>query len=372
LIKSRKDWEDGMVRLDASPVPDALQYRDWIGELLTSINDIKITDNNLAPMAATAAALPFLTSAWDAFDKESGRNDEKKWHEPAHSLRRTIDLLTSPARPPQDDTDVLAMLVAFTEATRGVFGKQFNADDETTGYIAAYQTPPSPLLPPSSSYLLESNLRPLEDQCRDLMNTVRVLGRQTAEQGWGEWFSEKCVRGFASIPTVCRTLIQSAGGHFVGHALGTSFGANILVPWTAAFIDFPSYFTRQLLLYRLKECCEQRVRRGNPVIDALDQSIDEIDWAAFRYALKVTPFGILITIYTAAKTISQYTGFTRSDCSNNAERLIDLADANQLGSEPALAQVVILALAGSGGEFVKIMTARKKDAVQMLAKKMEA
>ncbi|MEA3118477.1 MAG: hypothetical protein QOI13_1747 [Paraburkholderia sp.] len=374
LITSRRRWEDGVRNLVGSDNPEYGDYANWVAKLLCDIGDEDVgCENNFRPIAVLTGALPLLAKTWEVFKDQAGSGGSERRSLTVASLMRLVDGLTAPAERfmPKSDEDVTFMLTKFSEGAALLLNTYLSPENNLTGFVpVAQMSEESELLRDRPEYVMELGLLSLEQKREEMMGMAKVIGRQTGEKSWSEWFAEKCQSAFEEIPSACRAVIQAIAGRAIGHILGTSFGSNLLAPWTAAFIDFPNFYGKQLGLYRIKEYGEKKVGAHGRVVGVLNNSIERIDWEAIRYAFQVTPFGIFVTAYAVARKLSELVRLKKPDCTEDARVLIELADAENQGDESVIAQLVILFFAEDDATFMIIMTAKISDAVDALAKKM--
>ncbi|WP_414573168.1 hypothetical protein [Nostoc sp. CCY 9925] len=231
----------------------------------------------------------------------------------------------------------------------------------------------------------------LDEQRKQLITLIKLMGRKTGEKSWSEWFKEKFATVKNSIPTlmemgawsglsaVINKLLNAGliGYSIIGHSGDLiTFGANVVTPWQAT-IKFPEFMKKQLVLYRLKEYGEKELKLSSStskVMKGIQATISSIDWAAVKMAFQVTPFGLFISAYSGIKFFVLKAKPSVNAYYKEAKDLIDAADTIFSGAETnenKLAMLTILHLVGKPEKFVEIMTCHKDDAYSTLAGLMD-
>ncbi|MBW4419901.1 MAG: EndoU domain-containing protein [Myxacorys californica WJT36-NPBG1] len=364
LLKGRLAFES---KYGAWGIP---QYRDFLGYLNF--------DEALKALAHQTGATTLLSVAWDILGDET------------HSLfNDMLSAVSSLAHAEQgislDAAAVRDRFKTFTQKSEVVLKKLATDKNSERGMVLTIEVPSAASTDIDTSSYPELAL--LDQQLQPLIDLIKHMGRQTGEKPWSEWFKEKFATVKGAIPTLATMGVWSGlsavinkliNAGLIGYSIlgysGTmvTFGANVLTPWQAT-IEFPKMMKKQLGLYRLKEYGEKKLKlpTTDRVIAAIDTSINSIDWNAVKTAFKVTPFGLLITAYSALKFITLKVKPAVNFYYPQAKALIAAADTIHGGgaqtSENRLAMLTILHLAGTPEKFVQMMTCREKDAWDTLA-----
>lgn len=216
-------------------------------------------------------------------------------------------------------------------------------------------------------------------QVNPMLDLIKATQRQTSEETWLEWFTNKITSIPSTLKDNARSILWFALGQIAskgGTALGLHFGGNLLTPLTAT-VDFNVYMAKQLLLYDLKQHGKEtlKLKDDDPVMASIILAIDNIDWAAVRYSFKVTPFGLLISAYSGFKWVARKTGVSDGDKSQ-AQKLLEVTDLihnkdHHNDAQVRLALITIFHLVEQKPhKFVEIMTCRKDAAISTLAGKL--
>jgi hypothetical protein len=348
------------------------QYRDALGLLGV--------DAELKSAVQSANAEPQVSAAWEAFDDES---ESSKLYV---ALRGPVEKLFRMDPRPASNGDVATRLTTFATEVASALAKVQGDAGQPNGLVMALNVPI-----PSGADSIYPDLSLLDEQRKAVVLLIKAMGRQTGTKSWSEWFGEKFAAvkdGFPALvnlgattglSTIINKSLEAAAGHAVGlvgySVVGFSgyvvtFGSNLLTPWQATY-QFPKLMKTQSVLYRLHEYGDKRLQlpASHRVMKALQASTDSIDWSAVQTAFKVTPFGLLVSVYGGVKWLALKAKPQVGAYYNNAKDLIDAADTLQTGEtkENRLAMLTILHLCGGLEKFVQVMTCRREDAYSTLS-----
>ncbi len=331
----------------------------------------------LREFAEEMEADPLLAEAIQAYS-EDAENDES-----LAGFRDATEVLFSPDGAGLNESAVRARFTAFVSNAQKAC-EALTSDKDEEGMLLNIDVPTSGL---DEVY---PDLSLLDTQRKELVELIKLMGRQTGDESWDEWFERKFASVKARLPKLASLVAWEGLGEVVnrlldaeligftiaGHAShAVTFGANILAPWHA-LVKFPELMEKQLPLYRLQEYGKNRLKLddSSKVMKAIQTTIDSIDWSAVRTSLTSTPFGLFVSIYSGAKYIALKAKPEIGAYYDDAKDLVDAADtfhASGETDENKLAMLTILHLAGGPERFVQLMTYRENDAYDVLSKMMD-
>jgi hypothetical protein len=334
-------------------------------------------------LARATGAASLLTCAYEVFREEGDAEmaDARRPYSKQYMGLRSAahSLLESGV---SDEAQLKARFRNFVDSARSVMEEKLSQAGAEAGLAVSVDLPSTTLAGWPSVSLLRSQIDGLEKIIVD-------LGRQTGDQSWKEWFEAKFKTFSSAIPGLAELAAWTALAKFVNIALGgvglipiggtniVTFGSNLLTP-VQALIKFPAFMVTQGLLYDLHKYGQEKLRLQpkSPVMAAIKSAIDSIDWAAVQMAFKITPAGLLITMYSTGKMIYTWARPEKGLYAKDAKALLAAADihegSGQQMKEGGLARMAIMALSGSYEDYIKIMTERIKDAEKDLSSKMDA
>ncbi len=364
ILKGRIAFEKGMKVEWGRP-----QYRE---ALMFLANEEELKD-----FAEEMDADPLLAEAIQAYS-EDAENDES-----LAGFRGATEVLFSPDGAALSESAVRARFTAFVSDAQKAC-EALTSDKDEEGMLLNIDVPTSGL---DEIY---PDLSLLDTQRKELAELIKLMGRQTGDESWDEWFERKFASVKARLPKLASMVVWEGLGEVVNKLLDVeligftiaghtghvvTFGANILTPWHA-LVEFPKLMEKQLALYRLQEYGKNKLKLtdSSKVMKAIQTTIDSIDWSAVRTGFKITPFGLLIGIYSGAKYIALKAKPEAGAYYDDAKDLIDAADtfhASGETDENKLAMLTILHLAGGPERYVQLMTYRENDAYDVLSKMMD-
>ncbi len=295
------------------------------------------SEQELKDLAEATDATALLAEAIQAHS-EDAESDKSlaKFRDATQVLFSTSDGTTL------SESAVRTRFTTFTSSARSAF-ESLKTDKQPTGMLLNIAAPTSGV---DTVY---PDLSLLDNQRTALAGLIKWMGRQTGDKSWSEWFGEKFVTVKESMPKLASMGVWTGLGSVVNKLLDVgligfsiagysghvvTFGANVLTPWQAV-VEFPKLMEKQLVLYRLKEYGKDKLKLSDSskVMKAIQTTIDSIDWSAVRTAFKVTPFGLLISVYSGAKFIVLKAKPSVGAYYDSAKELVDAADTLHTSGE---------------------------------------
>jgi hypothetical protein len=366
IIRGRKEW----VRNHGTETTN--QYADLVGAFLAR--------PVLKTEAETQRTADMLRVAWEALKVERG-GEINPTGELAKALHGPVDTLFSTDETHlTSDQHVKDRIAAFANAATHALAELERKQARPTEH---------PIQQGGALVIIDDKeVETLYNVVRGLVALIRATGRQTTEDTWSQWFAQKWETIKTSFPSAAHTAASTVASKLINDVLnvgllpvmGTNvitFGSNVLTPLNA-LITFPGFMRKQAGLYALRDYAKkQRMLETHNVYRALQAGIDSVDIAAVQTAFKVTPIGLLITIYTGAKKVAELVHLKSLTYATEGGRLVDAADtlfagtSATLTTENTVAMMAILHLCDSNPDkFFELMTCRVARAKEEVAKKL--
>ena len=345
ILKQRRDFNVGW-----SQDWGNAQWRDAISS--TQVH------HGLRGLTLVSGVAVLLAKTWDLLDENQRSElcagklvDEKLLFSLLGALDTLFNYGPAPITADQLDERLRTYYEAASQAMTQSVAAESNAAD-----VTITTTIPIPMTAGTGS---AACVQRLWEQVRGLDDFINALGRQTDETSkWDAWYEKRWETVQAQIPAlvsygawagtkkIINKFLDIGLLPLMGHNIIT-FGKNVVAPWKA-LSEFSTYMVVQSMLYDLHDygVNVMKLSDDSRLIRSVQLVIEQIDAKAVRYAFKVTPFALVISIYETGEWIGRK--LTHTELNDAAEVVINHAsrsgDTENSKKEQHFARMVVMAL----------------------------
>lgn len=342
ILKERRDFKVGW-----SQDWGNLQWRDAI-----SYTQVR---QGLRGLTLVSGIAVLLVKTWDLLNESEQSElsatpvDEKLLFSLRGALDALFDYKHAPISKEQFDERLKTYYQAASQAMTGSVATESGEVDVTI----------KTTIPMTAGTGSAASVQRLWEQVRGLDDLINTVGRPTDEASkWKVWYQmrwEYVRRGrqalaeygaWAGTKKIINNFLDVGLLPIMGHNIIT-FGKNVVAPWRA-LSDFSTYMVMQAMLYDLHDygIKVMKLNEDSRLMRSVRLVIDQIDMKAIRYAFKVTPFALVISVYESGEWLGRK--LTHTELDDAAEVVINHAsrsgDTEQSKQEQHFARMVVMAL----------------------------